>query len=120
MQLVRNARDAMPSGGAIRLDVARVSNPQADLRGDYIRFRVADSGAGMDWETQSRMFEPFFTTKRQDEGTGLGLSVTHGIVRNCGGSITVDSAIGAGTTMNIYFPAVALSPYRAPSLRRRE
>jgi len=67
---------------------------------------IADSGVGMDWETQSRMFEPFFTTKRQDEGAGLGLSVTHGIVRNCGGSIAVDSVMGGGTTMNVYFPAI--------------
>jgi PAS domain S-box-containing protein len=107
VQLVRNARDAMPSGGAVRLDLALVSNPAADLRGDYVRLRVADGGVGMDWETQSRMFEPFFTTKRQDEGTGLGLSVTHGIVRNCGGAITVDSALGLGTTVTIYFPAPA-------------
>jgi len=103
-QIVRNARDAMPSGGAVRVDVALVSNPDLDLRGDYVRLRIADSGGGMDWETQSRMFEPFFTTKRQDEGTGLGLSVTHGIVKSCGGSISVDSALGRGTTMTVYFP----------------
>lgn len=108
-QLVRNARDAMPSGGAIRVDVALVSNPDADLPGDYVRLRVVDTGTGMDWETQSRMFEPFFTTKPQDEGTGLGLSVTHGTVRNCGGSIAVDSAIDRGTTIAVFFPAVAAS-----------
>jgi len=107
VQLVRNARDAMPpaTSGAVRLDVALVSNPESDLSGGYVRFRVSDTGAGMDWETQSRMFEPFFTTKPQDEGIGLGLSVAHGIVRNCGGSITVDSRIGAGTTVTVYFPA---------------
>jgi two-component system, cell cycle sensor histidine kinase and response regulator CckA len=104
--LVRNARDAMPSGGAIRVDVAVVSNP-GELRGDYVRLRVADSGVGMDWETQSRMFEPFFTTKRQDEGTGLGLSVTHGIVRNCGGSIDVHSELNRGTTISVFFPSAA-------------
>ena len=103
-QVVRNARDAMPSGGTIRVDVELVSNPEAELRGDYVRLSVTDSGCGMDWETQSRMFEPFFTTKPQDEGTGLGLSVTHGTVRNCGGSISVDSVIGRGTTITIYFP----------------
>ena len=106
VQLVRNARDSMPSGGAIRLNIAVVSNPTSELHGQYVRFSVADTGCGMDWETQSRMFEPFFTTKRQDEGTGLGLSVTHGIVRNCGGSIDVQSEINRGTTVTIYFPAV--------------
>jgi PAS domain S-box-containing protein len=103
-QLVRNARDAMKLGGTVRVDVALVSNPDPDLRGDYVRLSVADTGAGMDWETQSRMFEPFFTTKPQDEGVGLGLSVAHGIVRNCGGAITVDSALDRGTTMTVYFP----------------
>jgi signal transduction histidine kinase len=110
VQVVHNARDAMPPGtasGSIRLDVAVVSDPAADLRGEYVRLRVADTGTGMDWETQARMFEPFFTTRRQDEGTGLGLAVTHGIVRNCGGSITVDSKMGGGTTITIYFPAAA-------------
>jgi len=105
VQLVRNARDAMPSGGAIRMNVALVANPTSELHGQYVRFTVADSGMGMDWETQSRMFEPFFTTKPQDEGIGLGLSVTHGIVRNCGGSIDVQSEIDRGTTVTIYFPA---------------
>jgi signal transduction histidine kinase len=99
----------MPSGGAVRIDAAIVQDPAMDLRGRYVRLRVADSGAGMDWETQSRMFEPFFTSKPQNEGVGLGLSVTHGIVRNCGGSIVVDSRIGQGTTMNIYFPAATPS-----------
>ena len=105
VQLVRNARDAMPSGGAIRLNIALVANPTSELHGQYVRLTVADSGIGMDWETQSRMFEPFFTTKPQDEGIGLGLSVTHGIVRNCGGSIDVQSEIDRGTTVTIYFPA---------------
>ena len=105
MQVVRNARDAMPSGGAVRIDVSRVSNPNAELHGDFIRLRVADTGIGMNWEAQARMFEPFFTTKPQDEGTGLGLSVAYGIVRQSGGGIDVDSVIDRGTTMTIYFPA---------------
>jgi len=103
-QIVRNARDAMPSGGAVRIEVAALTDPEPDLPGHYVRLRIADSGVGMDWETQSRMFEPFFTTKPQDQGTGLGLSVTHGIIHNCGGTISVDSALGRGTTMNVYFP----------------
>jgi PAS domain S-box-containing protein len=105
VQLVRNARDAMPSGGAVRISIALVTDPTSDLKGQYVRFTVADNGMGMDWETQSRMFEPFFTTKPQDEGIGLGLSVTHGIVRNCGGSIDVQSEINRGTTVTIFFPA---------------
>ncbi|HXD74659.1 MAG TPA: ATP-binding protein, partial [Vicinamibacterales bacterium] len=102
--LVRNARDAMPEGGGVRIEIRDVADPEPGIRGDYVRLRVTDTGVGMDWETQSRMFEPFFTTKPQDEGMGLGLSVAHGIVRNCGGIITVDSALGKGTTMNVYFP----------------
>ncbi len=107
-QLVRNARDAMPAGGAITVEVAASKNPTAELRGNYVRLRVADTGVGMDWETQSRMFEPFFTTKPQDEGTGLGLSVTHGMVRNCGGSIDVRSELHRGTTIDVYFPAAVI------------
>lgn len=107
-QLVRNARDAMPSGGAVRVEVAAMANPTTELRGDYIRLRVADTGIGMDWETQSRMFEPFFTTKPQDEGTGLGLSVTHGMIRNCGGSIDVQTELNRGTTIDVYFPAIVV------------
>ena len=105
MQVVRNARDATPSGGAVRIDVSRVSNPNHELHGDFIRLRIADTGMGMNWETQARMFEPFFTTKPQDEGTGLGLSVAYGIVRQSGGAIDVDSEIDRGTTVTIYFPA---------------
>ena len=104
-QVVRNGRDAMAAGGTVSINVALVSSPEPELHGDYVRLRIADTGTGMDWETQSRMFEPFFTTKRQDEGTGLGLSVTHGIIRNSGGSISVDSRLGSGTTVDIYFPA---------------
>ena len=105
VQLVRNARDAMPSGGAVRISTALVANPTPELHGQYVRFAVADNGIGMDWETQSRMFEPFFTTKPQDEGIGLGLSVAHGIVRNCGGFIDVQSALDRGTAVTIFFPS---------------
>ncbi len=106
VHVVRNARDAMSSGGTVTVDVDRVSNPLPDLRGDFVRLRVADTGTGMDRETQARMFEPFFTTKDQDEGTGLGLAVTYGIVRQAGGSIDVDSALDRGATVAIYLPAV--------------
>jgi len=103
---VRNARDAMPSGGAIRVDVSAGSNPESDLKGDYIRLAVADSGVGMDWETQSRMFEPFFTTKPSGKGTGLGMATVYGLVKQHGGVIEVDTALGRGTRIRIYLPAV--------------
>ena len=105
VQVVRNARDAMPSGGTVTIDVSRASNPASDLHGDFVRLRITDTGIGMNWETQARMFEPFFTTKPQDEGTGLGLSVAYGIVRQSGGAIDVDSEIDRGTAVTIYFPA---------------
>ena len=106
VHVVRNARDAIqPEGGTVTLDVAYVSNPAPDIRGNYVGVRVVDTGIGMDWETQARMFEPFFTTKPQDEGTGLGLSVTYGIVRQSGGAIDVQSSLHGGTTVTLYFPA---------------
>jgi len=107
MHVVRNARDAIqPSGGTVTVDVAYVSNPAPDIRGNFVGIRVVDTGVGMDWETQARMFEPFFTTKPQDEGTGLGLSVTYGIVRQSGGAIDVQSSLHGGTTVTLYFPAM--------------
>jgi signal transduction histidine kinase len=106
VHVVRNARDAIrPPGGTVTVDVSYVSNPAPDIRGNFVGLRVVDTGIGMDWETQARMFEPFFTTKPQDEGTGLGLSVTYGIVRQCGGAFDVQSALNRGTTVTMYFPA---------------
>ncbi len=108
MHVVRNAGDATAAGGgSVKLDVSHVSNPMPDLHGDFVGVRVVDTGIGMNWETQARMFEPFFTTKPQDEGVGLGLSVTYGIVRQAGGSIDVDTEIDKGTTVTIYFPTTA-------------
>ncbi len=114
MNLVVNARDAMPKGGTLTLETARIGKDRARLgrpsalpSGDYVMLAVSDTGIGMDAETQSRIFEPFFTTKSKDEGTGLGLSVLYNIVRSCGGHIRVASEIGRGSTFRIYFPRVS-------------
>jgi CheY-like chemotaxis protein/two-component sensor histidine kinase len=113
LNLATNAAHAMKERGGV-LDVSLNSiqideelaarNP--DLRpGAYARLVVSDSGHGMDTATQERIFEPFFTTKPQGEGSGLGLSVVHGIVKSHEGAITVYSEVGRGTSFNIYFPA---------------
>ncbi|WP_448190766.1 MASE3 domain-containing protein [Azospirillum sp. sgz301742] len=110
LNLIRNACDAMPTGGTLTLSTGIVTlrDPEASrleiAEGDYVRLTVADTGVGMDEATRQRVFEPFFTTKPVGLGTGLGLSVVYGIVRNGGGVIAVDSAIGRGTAVMIDLP----------------
>jgi PAS domain S-box-containing protein len=112
MNLGTNAAHAMRErGGDLTIDVARVDVDEAlvrrrpDLRpGRYARIWVQDSGQGMDEATLKRIFEPFFTTKKQGEGSGLGLAVVHGIVRDHDGAIAVDSQPGRGTSVEIYLP----------------
>ena len=119
MNLVVNARDAMPQGGELTLatrliagDATRPNRPSTLPRGEYVMLSVTDTGVGMDAATQSRMFEPFFTTKSKDEGTGLGLSVVYNIVRASGGSVRVSSEPGRGSTFQVFFPRVR-TPARA-------
>lgn len=112
MNLAINARDAMPEGGTlkIRTENVRVDEAQCEAipdasPGEYVRISVADNGTGMDRETLSRIFEPFFTTKGPGAGTGLGLSVVYGNVRQHGGWIHVYSEPDVGTTFRVYLPA---------------
>jgi PAS domain S-box-containing protein len=114
MNLCTNASQAMQGRGVLRLSLARyqlaegASRPHLDLRpGDYLKLSVTDDGRGMDVHVLARIFEPFFTTKSSGEGTGLGLAVVHGIVKEHEGVITVDSEPGKGTTFSIYLPALA-------------
>jgi signal transduction histidine kinase/ActR/RegA family two-component response regulator len=108
LNLVVNARDAMPEGGDLLVRVERTfvqANADFELSsGSYAMVLVRDSGSGMDASTQSRIFEPFFTTKGVGRGTGLGLSVVYGAMKQCGGAVIVESEVGAGTTFRLYFP----------------
>jgi PAS domain S-box-containing protein len=110
MNLVVNARDAMPQGGTITIgtDVADFSErtPDGVAPGRYVVLSVADTGRGMTEETRLHVFEPFFTTKGRGKGTGLGLSTVYGIVKQSGGEVTVTSAPGQGSTFRIFLPAV--------------
>lgn len=106
MNLAINARDAMPAGGALVLSVstAPLGDPAAPGRAGVL-FRVADTGTGIPPQLLERIFEPFFTTKEKGKGTGLGLAMVYGFARQSGGSVTVDSTVGAGTTFSLCLPA---------------
>ena len=113
MNLVFNARDAMPSGGEILVGLANVTiddsyiAQETDIaRGDYVRLSVSDDGLGMSREAQRRAFEPFFTTKAETGGTGLGLAMVYGFVRQSGGHVTLYSELGHGSSFGLYFPAI--------------
>jgi two-component system, cell cycle sensor histidine kinase and response regulator CckA len=118
VNLAVNARDAMPTGGELRFSTALVEVDDAWAQqhqtigpsippGRYVRLTASDTGEGMSVETQARIFEPFFSTKPAGKGTGLGLATIYGIVKQSGGYIWVSSAVGIGTSFEIYLPAVS-------------
>jgi PAS domain S-box-containing protein len=114
LNLALNGRDAMSSGGTLRITTSRVDIPVGDRRlvpghkaGRYVKLLVADDGTGMSAEVQAHLFEPFFTTKGLGRGTGLGLATVFGIVEGSGGFLSVSTAPGAGTEVEVFLPATA-------------
>lgn len=130
LNLAVNARDAMPDGGVLRI-VAGVQKVDAEFRlrnelpphVPVATIQVNDNGVGMPPQVLARVFEPFFTTKEPDKGTGLGLAMAYGTVKDHGGTITVDSTVGVGTTVTLYLPCsdvidVVATTASAPVLAR--
>ncbi len=116
VNLALNARDAMGTGGELLVSIRNVTiddaymAQEADMEpGDYVRLSVSDNGAGMSVESQHRAFEPFYTTKSDNGGTGLGLAMVYGFVRQSGGHVTLYSELDLGTSFGLYFPAVKQS-----------
>ena len=112
MNLAVNARDAMPGGGELELRTRNVDLGEAACSarleltpGRYVVLRVRDTGAGMSEQVAQRVFEPFFTTRPEGQGTGMGLAMVYGIVKNHGGAVSVQSEVGKGTTFELFLPA---------------
>ncbi|MDO8500222.1 MAG: PAS domain S-box protein [Gemmatimonadaceae bacterium] len=123
MNLMTNARDATPPGGALLVKARRAVLDEAYCEGRgwgragaYIAIEVSDTGAGMDEETRHRIFEPFFTTKPMGKGTGLGMAMVYGLVKQHGGFVDVSSALGRGTTVCVFLPAVAEEGSERPAV----
>jgi PAS domain S-box-containing protein len=113
LNLAVNARDAMPEGGELTIG-AQLENVEPGHRcglshGDYVSLWVSDTGTGMDDATLRRAIEPFFSTKGVGQGTGLGLSMVHGLVAQLGGALTIESAVGEGTTIELWLPVSAMA-----------
>ncbi len=131
LDMVANARDAMPHGGKLTLATANISLAQDSVNGhpelkpgDYVMLAITDTGAGMSEKVKARLFEPFFTTKQVGKGIGLGLSTCYGIIKQSGGHISASSQIGRGATFTIYLPRLPeekkppVAPLHTPALPR--
>jgi signal transduction histidine kinase len=123
LNLVINARDAMPMGGNVTIETCNhrrteSAAPDAPPVGDYVRVTVRDTGVGMPPEVLARVFEPFFTTKAPGSGSGLGLSQVFGTARQSGGEVRIESAVGCGTAVHVDLPRATLTASRVPEVRR--
>lgn len=129
LNLVVNARDAMPNGGTLIIRTYRtrrlrtgeaIPTGSSQLGQPWAVLEVTDSGVGMDDETRAHAFEPFFTTKQEGDGTGLGLSVVYGIVSQWNGVVEVESAPGVGSTFRLLFPSASTRDAQPPAKTRTE
>ncbi len=127
MNLVVNARDAMPKGGDLRLDLSQITIEQGDTppvpdmeEGEWVQLKVIDFGTGISEENIQRIFEPLFTTKERGQGTGLGLAQVHGIVKQHDGFVNVESVMGEGTTFTIYLPVQRMGEFNIAESKQVE
>ena len=126
LNLILNARDAMPHGGRLTIETSNteIGEGHVDLAGEtvaagqYVLLEISDSGAGVDKANLKNIFEPFYTTKPVGEGSGLGLSMVQGFVKQSGGTIHVESKLGLGTTVKLYFRAHSGTVHETPMVRQ--
>ena len=120
VNLCLNGRDAMPEGGRLTLttrNVLSAESPTGAAPGDYVMIEVADTGVGMSEEVLAKAFDPFFTTKGVGKGSGLGLSMVHGVAVQSGGFVRIDSRVGAGTRVRVYLPRADAPAAAAPEAK---
>ncbi|MBV7561215.1 ATP-binding protein [Pseudomonas sp. sia0905] len=126
INLAINARDAMPDGGTLRIETRNTQLGESEAHnyqvppGDYLLLSVSDTGCGMPEEIIRHAFEPFFTTKPIGQGTGLGLPMVYGFVKQTGGYLHLESQVGRGTTLSLYLPRLPVAPTEQPVDARRD